>query len=129
MNRSSTNSLTAIVFAERQRIRATRNPQIGPVQFMGGFLIADPVTLGVPKRARFQPGDFESSLGQTLAQYGSRRTYADNTVINRLALPEEDVPRVASVQKTRMEKQSFTSMPTAHMTGGMRWRRVTSSAI
>lgn len=43
--------------------------------------------------------------------------------------PEEDVPRVASVQKTLNGKAELYVDATAHMTGGMRWRRVTSSAI
>ena len=86
VHRPAAHALAAVVGPEGERIAPAGDPRILPVQPVRAGLVADPVALRLPKRARFQSDDAEAGAGQALQQHAARRTDADDEVVDAFGL-------------------------------------------
>ncbi len=94
VDRASTNTLAAVVGAQRERVFAARDPFVVPVEIVRAFFVAHPIGFGIPERTRIEPYNVEARASQTLQQDTSACAYADDRVIHFVVRTEPAHGRV-----------------------------------
>ena len=82
MDRAAPNPTPAIVCTESEGILAARYAELIPIEIVGPSFIAHPVSFGIPKWACFEADDAETSPSKPLQQHPTRRSDADNAVVD-----------------------------------------------
>jgi len=81
---------TGVVAAHRDRVGAADDPLLRPVQLVRAGLVAHPVLVGVPERARLEDDDLPAVPGQPLGEHRPAGAGADDDEVDLVAV---GVPR------------------------------------
>ena len=105
-----------VVGAQRHRVGAGDHPRVGPVEVMRAGLVADPVGVGVPERARVQGHDPPARPGQPLRQHRPAGAASDDDQVDLVIVAEP--PHVAPEPMVRprpvVRQQPRGLVPCAH---------------
>ena len=82
VNRSASYAFAAVVRTQCQRMGATRDAQVIPIEFVRPFLIANPISFRIPEGAGFQSDHPKSSSSKTLRQHSARGADSDYAIVD-----------------------------------------------
>jgi hypothetical protein len=110
-------SAAGVVGAKRDRIVASNDPRIGPVQVMRARLIADPVGIRVPERARIQANHPPARPRQPLQHRGPACAAANNDQVHFIGIGEPAHVRAQPVVGTAaiVRQQPCRLVAVAHL--------------
>jgi hypothetical protein len=86
VNHRTADPATRIVLAEHDRVLATNEALLGPVDVCRAGLIAYPILVGIPERPRIEDDYPPARAGEALRQNASASTAADDDQIDRVTV-------------------------------------------
>ncbi len=101
MNGTSAHAFAAVVRTQRQRIGAASNTRIFPIKFVGTRFVAHPVALSIPEGSGFEADDIKAGTCQPLQKNATRRSDADNNVVDLVFLIKLSHRRMHVLQRAQ----------------------------
>lgn len=88
MDRTPTDTFTAVVGAECEWILAASDAKVIPVEIVGTGFVGDPLAFGIPERTRLETDHLETGACESLKKNAARGTNADDGVVDEIEIFE-----------------------------------------